>query len=347
MNDDTLKSTVAALLAPRKGILAADESTKTIGKRFAALGIASTEETRRAYRALLFTTPGLEEHISGCILFDETIHQKIAGKPVASALERKGIITGIKVDHGPIALPGSAGETFTVGIEGLRERLSEYRNMGARFTKWRAVFAMGKNLPTPACIDANACALALFASLSQEAGLVPLVEPEVLMDGSHSLEECGTSMRKVLGAVFSRLDTYHVSPQHMILKTAMVLPGKDFPGMVSDSEVAEATLSCLNDSVPKSVPGIVFLSGGQEEIPATQHLNAICSAGASPWTLSFSFGRALQNRAMRVWAGSAGNVVAAHAALQHRALCNGLALEGRYNEQAEDPATQALVHAHA
>ena len=347
MNDDTLKSTVAALLAPNKGILAADESTKTIGKRFAALGIPSTEESRRAYRALLFTTPGLEDHISGCILFDETIRQKIAGKPMASALERKGIVVGIKVDHGTTILPGSPGETFTVGIEGLRERLSEYWKMGARFTKWRAVFKMGEGLPTPECIDANACALALFASLSQEAGLVPLVEPEVLMDGNHSLEQCGTAMRKVLGAVFARLDTYHVALEHMLLKTAMVLPGKESAGMASDSEVAEATLSCLSDAVPTSVPGIVFLSGGQEDIPATQHLNAICGAGTSPWTLSFSFGRALQSRPMRVWGGSAGNVVAAHAALQHRALCNGLALEGRYNEQAEDSATRALVPAHA
>ena len=334
-----MKSTVAALVAPGKGILAADESFPTIGKRFAALHIPATEENRRAYRELLFTAPGLGEFISGAILFDETVHQKSSsGVPLPEMLARQGIIPGIKVDGGTVAMPGFAGEKITQGLDGLRERLAAYRALGARFTKWRAVITVGKGRPTPACIAANARTLALFAALSQEAGLVPIVEPEVLMDGIHPLARCEEVMAATLQTVFAELGDHRVAFEQMLLKTGMVLSGKDCPRQAGSGEVAEATIRCLRRVVPAAVPGIVFLSGGQSDVAATERLNAICQTGGVPWKLSFSFGRALQDAAMRTWHGAAANVAAAQAALHHRARCNGLAVAGKYSAATEHAA---------
>ena len=331
----SMESTVTALLAPGKGLLAADESLKTIGKRFEALKIASTEENRRAYRELLFTTHGLARHISGAILFDETIRQKMEGALIPGALAAMGIIPGIKVDKGTADLPGFAGEKFTQGLDGLRDRLAEYRDLGARFTNWRAVIAVGAGLPTPACIGANARALALFAALSQEAGLVPIVEPEILMDGAHTLARCEEVTSVVLDAVFAALFDHRVGLETMLLKANMVLPGKDCPRQSGTGEVAEATIRCLRRAVPAAVPGVVFLSGGQSSLEATERLNAICGIRRSPWTLSFSFGRALQDAAMKTWKGLPANIAAAQEALRHRATCNGLAVQGKYTDQAE------------
>jgi len=330
-----MKSTVAALLASGKGLLAADESFPTIGKRFAALNIPSTEENRRAYRGLLFTTPGLSEFISGGILFDETIRQKIGGALTPETLARQAIVPGIKVDAGTMALPGFPGEKITQGIDGLRERLAAYRELGARFTKWRAVIAIGEGRPTRTCVDANVRALALFAALSQEAGLVPIVEPEVLLDGDHTLERCEEVTAVTLQTVFAALLEHRVVLEAMLLKTGMVLSGKECSEQADDGKVAEATLRCLRRVVPAAVPGIVFLSGGQSDVAATKRLNAICREGGAPWTLSFSFGRALQDAALKTWQGSPAKVAAAQAALRHRAKCNGLAVQGKYSEQVE------------
>jgi len=326
-----MASTAHSLLASGKGILAADESFPTIEKRFKALGIPSTEENRRAYRELLFTTPGLGEFISGVILFDETIRQKTGGVSMPEALARIGIIPGIKVDGGTMPLPGFTGETITQGIDGLREKLAAHRDQGAHFTKWRAVLAIGERLPTATCIKANARALALFAALSQEAGLVPIVEPEVLMDGDHSLARCEEITDMTLESLFGALFEHRVVLEHVLLKTGMVLPGKDCRQQAEVGEIAEATLRCLRRCVPAAVPGIVFLSGGQSEVAATERLDAICAAGGAPWTLTFSFGRALQDAALKTWNGSRANVVAAQAALLHRAKCNALAVQGKYS----------------
>ena len=330
-----LLSTVAALLAPGKGILAADESLPTIGKRFAALGIPSTEENRRAYRELLFTTLRLEEFISGVILFDETMHQETGGGPAPAALGHRGIIPGIKVDLGTTSLPAFPGEKITRGLDGLRERLAAYRQLGARFTKWRAVIAIGDGRPTRTGLGANAVALAQFAALSQEAGLVPIVEPEVLMEGSHPLARCEEVTQETLRAVFAALVEHRVVLEGMLLKTGMVLPGKDCPQPADGATLAAATLRCLRRSVPAAVPGIVFLSGGQADVAATERLNAICRSGTHPWKLSFSYGRALQDEAMKTWNGSPANRAAAQAALQHRARCNSLATRSRYSAAVE------------
>jgi len=330
-----LETTVAALLASGKGILAADESFPTIEKRFKALSLPSTEENRRAYRELLFTTPGLNEFIGGVILFDETIRQRIGGAPVPEFLARQGIIPCIKVDAGTMPLPGFVGEKITHGLHGLRERLAEYRQLGARFTKWRAVVSIGERAPTATCLAGNARALALFAALSQEAGLVPIVEPEVLMDGDHTLARCEEIAGVTLQAVFAALVDHRVVLGEMLLKTGMVLSGKDCPVQAGIEEVAEVTLRCLRRAVPPAVPGIVFLSGGQSDVAATERLNAICRTGGAPWALSFSFGRALQDAALKIWHGSPANVAAAQAALRHRARCNSLALQGKYSQQAE------------
>ena len=336
----TLKSTAQALLTAGKGLLAADESFPTIGKRFKALDIPSTEESRRTYREMLFTTPGLNEFISGVILFDETIRQRAKdGIPLPEFLANHGIVPGIKVDKGTIALPNFAGEKVTQGLDGLRERLSEYHELGARFTKWRAVIVIGDGLPTAACIGANAHVLALFAALSQEAGLVPVVEPEVLMDGDHSIGRCEEVTRATLEGVFDALFDQRVVLEGMLLKTGMVLSGKDCAQQADEEEVAEATIRCLRRFVPAAVPGIVFLSGGQSDEAATQRLNAICNVSDVPWKLSFSFGRALQAPALKIWKGSQDNVAAAQAALHHRAKCNGLAVEGKYSEQRESANT--------
>lgn len=335
-NSDTLESTAQKLLAEGKGLLAADESFPTIGKRFKALDIRSTEENREAYREMLFRTPGLGDFISGVILFDETLRQRTKDSvPLPELLADQGIFSGIKVDKGAIALPNFDGEKFTQGLDGLRERLAEYHQLGARFTKWRAVIAIGDGLPTAACIEANAHSLALFAALSQEAGLVPIVEPEVLMDGKHTIARCEEVTSRTLECVFYELFDHRVSLEGMLLKTGMVLSGKDAAQQAGVEEVAEATVRCLRRAVPATVPGIVFLSGGQSEIAATERLNAICRVPGLPWALSFSFGRALQDAAMKTWHGSAANAVAAQAALHHRAKCNSLAVQGKYSEQAE------------
>ncbi len=331
-----LEATVAALLATGKGILAADESLPTIGKRFAALGIPSTEQDRRAYRELLFTTPHLHESISGAILFDETTTQRTSlGESLPGVLIGRGIVPGIKVDAGTIDLPCFAGEKITSGLDGLRERLLVYRERGIRFTKWRAVIAIGDGRPTRTAIEVNARILALFAALSQEAGLVPIVEPEVLMDGDHTIARCEEVTGATLRAVFAALGEQRVTLKTILLKTGMVLAGADCHQQADAEEVASATLRCLRGAVPTAVPGIVFLSGGQSDVAATERLNAICRRGGAPWTLSFSFGRALQDAAMRTWHGLPGNVAAAQAALGHRAKCNGLAVRGEYTGTAE------------
>ena len=329
-----MQSTVAALLTPGKGLLAADESLPTIGKRFAALGIPSTEENRLAYREMLFTTPGLSEFISGAILFDETFHQKIGGAAVPATLAAQGMVPGIKVDLGTIALPGFPDEKITQGLDGLRERLAGYRQLGARFTKWRAVIAIGDRLPTAACIEANAQTLALYAALSQEAGLVPIVEPEILMDGDHTVARCEEVTKATLKRVFVALSDHRVALEAMLLKIGMVLPGSRCHRQIDVGKIAEATLRCLGRAVPSDVPGIVFLSGGQSEVAATERLNAICQLGGS-WKLSFSYGRALQDAALKAWRGSPANVPAAQAALHLRARCNGLAVQGKYSDTAE------------
>jgi fructose-bisphosphate aldolase class I len=336
MKTNTPKSTIQALLAAGKGILAADESFPTIEKRFTKLSIVSNEESRRDYRELLFTTHGLGEFISGVILFDETIRQKTSsGALMPELLAAQGIIPGIKVDKGTVALPAFPEEKITLGLDGLRERLAEYRQLGARFTKWRAVIAIGACTPTGVCLEANARSLALFAALSQEAGLVPIVEPEVLMEGSHTLARCEEVTSATLKTVFAMLFDHRVVLETMLLKTGMVLSGKDCPQQADLEEVAEATIRCLRRAVPAAVPGIVFLSGGQSDVAATERLNAICRADGTPWKLSFSFGRALQDAALKTWKGSPANGAVAQAALHRRAKGNGLAVQGEYSEKTE------------
>jgi fructose-bisphosphate aldolase class I len=339
MTAPALESTVKSLLASGKGILAADESFATIEKRFKALNISSTEENRGAYREMLVTTPGLSEFISGVILFDETVRQRMShGIPITipKVLAQQDIIPGIKVDKGTASLANFPGEKITQGLDGLRERLVEYRELGTLFTKWRAVIAIDERLPTRSCIDANANTLALFAALSQEAGLVPIVEPEILMNGSHTIIRCEEVTNAALESVFAALFQYRVVLELMLLKTGMILSGAESPQQAEVGEVAEVTLRCFRRAVPAAVPGIVFLSGGQSDEVATQRLNAICGAGDVPWRLSFSFGRALQSPALRIWKGSPVNVEAAQAALHHRAKCNGFALQGKYSAQMEN-----------
>lgn len=336
MTAHTLEATVKALLVPGKGILAADESLPTIGKRFAALHILSTAENRRAYRELLFTTPGLGECVSGVILFDETIRQRTKdGVPMPEALATQGILVGIKVDQGTTALASAPDEVTTQGLDGLRERLAKYRELGARFTKWRAVIRIGEHLPTRRCIEVNATALAQFAALSQAAGLVPVVEPEVLMDGRHTIARCEEVTQATLQSVFAALFEQRVGLEQMLLKTGMVLSGAECPEQADLETVTEATLRCLRRAVPAAVPGIVFLSGGQSDEVATLRLNALCRVGGAPWRLSFSFGRALQAPALKLWQGVAGNVGAAQRALQLRTRCNSAALAGKYSAAME------------
>jgi fructose-bisphosphate aldolase, class I len=331
-----LTATARAIVAPGKGILAADESSGTIKKRFDSIDVESTEEHRRAYRELLFTTEGAGDYISGVILYDETIRQRAAdGTPFPEVLDRQGIIPGIKVDKGTVALAGFPGEKVTEGLDGLRDRLSGYRDLGARFTKWRAVITIGDGIPTATCVDANAEALGRFAALSQEAGLVPIVEPEVLMDGDHTIERCHQVTDATLASVFAALRRHHVRPDGALLKPNMVLSGKDCPEQAGVAEVAEATVRCLLDNVPASLPGIVFLSGGQTDEAATAHLNAMNRLGPHPWQLSFSYGRALQAPALKAWKGESANVPAAQKAYHHRAKLNGAARYGRYSEEME------------
>jgi fructose-bisphosphate aldolase class I len=336
MTADELAATATALVAPGKGILAADESGGTIAKRFASIQVESTTEQRRAYRELLFTTEGAAEFISGVILYDETLRQRAAdGTPLPEVLARQGIICGIKVDKGTTALAGFEGEKVTEGLDGLGDRLGEYRELQARFTKWRAVIAIGEGLPTPGCIRANAEALARFAASSQAAGLVPIVEPEVLMDGDHPIERCDQATRDTLAEVFAALRRHRVRLDGMLLKPNMVLSGGDCPTQAGVTEVARATLACLRDHVPASVPGIVFLSGGQSDQAATAHLDAMNRLGGAPWQLSFSYGRALQAPALKAWKGEAANASAAQRAFLHRARLNGAARSGRWTEAME------------
>ena len=336
MNKHELESTAQALVLEGKGILAADESFGTIKKRFDSVNVVSTEETRRSYREMFFTTPGVEEFISGVILFDETIRQAtLDGTSFPEVLAGKGIIPGIKVDKGAKNLAGFPGERITEGLDGLRERLVEYGELGARFTKWRAVITIGEGIPTRYCIDANAHALARFAALSQEAGLVPIVEPEVLMEGNHDIERCEEVTAATLKIVFCELQEHRVALEGMLLKPNMVLPGKACPKPASVEEVAEATVRCLTRVVPAAMPGIVFLSGGQSPEQATRHLNAMNAMGEHPWELSFSYGRALQGPSLKVWKGEASNVAMAQKLFYHRARCNGAARYGKYSEEME------------
>ncbi|HEY5657847.1 MAG TPA: class I fructose-bisphosphate aldolase [Myxococcota bacterium] len=335
----SLEATARAIVAPGKGILAADESSPTIAKRFKSIDVASTEENRRDYREMLFRTEGAEEFISGVILFDETIRQNAAdGTPLPRILEDKGIMPGIKVDTGAKALAGSPDEKVTEGLDGLRERLVEYRGMGARFAKWRAVITIGDGIPTDYCLDTNAHALARYAAHCIEAGLVPIVEPEVLMDGSHSLERCDAVTERTLREVFAELAAQRVPLEQILLKPNMVLSGKECPKQASVREVAEATLACFKRVVPAAVPGIVFLSGGQSDEIATAHLNEMNALGGGPWELSFSYGRALQAPALKAWAGKAANYAAGQKAYYHRARCNGAARFGKYSEAMEKAA---------
>lgn len=333
----TLVETAQALVAPGKGILAADESTGTIKKRLNGIGVESTEANRRAYRQLLFTTPDMEEAISGVILFDETIHQQAeGGRSFPQLLQDKGVIPGIKVDKGKIDLPGFPGEKVTEGLDGLADRLDHYCERGARFAKWRAVYTIGDNLPARTAIHANAHALARYAALCQAAGIVPIVEPEVLMDGDHDIDRCEVVTGAVLQVVFAELLAQGVAFEGILLKPNMVLPGADSTQSVTPAQVAEATLRCFRRTVPAAVPGIVFLSGGQSAENATTRLNAMNQRGPQPWELSFSYGRALQGPVLEAWQGKEANVQAAKQAFYHRAHCNRAARTGDYTPEMEE-----------
>ncbi len=331
-----LEDVARALVAPGRGILAADESGPTIEKRFKAIDVPSTEQNRRDYREMLFRTQGAEEFISGVILYDETIRQQAAdGTPLARLLQDKGILPGIKVDEGAKQLAGSPSEKVTEGLDGLRARLAEYRGLGAKFAKWRAVISIGEDIPSDYCLETNAHALARYAALCVEAGIVPIVEPEVLMDGSHSLERCFDVTQRTLHAVFASLFAQRVPLEQMLLKPNMVLSGSECPTRASVGQVAEATLTCFRRVVPAAVPGIVFLSGGQSDELATAHLNEMNKLRGGPWQLSFSYGRALQAPALKAWAGKAQNLAAAQRAYYHRAKCNGAARTGKYTDAME------------
>ncbi len=334
MDSKEMTATALALVAPGKGILAADESTPTITKRFKTIDLPSTEENRRAYREMLFTTPGLGESISGVILFDETIRQRATdGRAFVEMLRERSIIPGIKVDNGAKPLANFPGEKITEGLDGLRERFKQYFDLGARFSKWRAVITIGEHAPSHTCISANAHVLARYAALSQETGLVPIVEPEVLMDGNHPINRCEEVTEKTLLTVFDQLAEHHISLEQMLLKPNMVIAGEDCPKQADVVEVAEATLRCLRRTVPAAVPGVVFLSGGQSDALATQHLNQMNQIGGAAWQLSFSFGRALQAPSLQAWQGQ--NMSAGQRALSLRARCNSAARYGRYTEKME------------
>src|SRR5213594_4306382 len=338
MATTTLEGTARALVAPGKGILAADESHATIGRRFEPLGIVNNEENRRRYRQMLLTTKGIGEFISGVILFDETIRQTADdGRPFVDVLADEGIIAGIKVDRGTKQLAGAPAEQVTEGLDGLRERLADYKKLGARFAKWRAVIVIGDDgrTPTPLALEANAEALARYAALCQEAEMVPIVEPEVLMDGGHTIERHFEVTEQTLRSVFDALAEHRVVLEGMLLKPNMVLSGKECPKQASVQEVAEATVRCMKRVVPAAVPGLVFLSGGQSDQQATEHLNAMNRLEGLPWQLSFSYGRALQAPVVKAWKGEAANVAAAQQAFHHRAWCNSKARFGKYTEEME------------
>ena len=337
MSQLDLVKTAQAMVAPGKGLLAIDESTGTCKKRFDSIGVECTEDSRRAYRGMLLTTPGLGEHVSGAILFDETLRQATDdGTSFTEVMRAAGILPGIKVDTGAHPLAGHPGEKVTEGLDGLRGRLEEYVALGATFAKWRAVITIGDNMPTAACIEANAHALARYAALCQEAGVVPIVEPEVLLDGTHSLDECYEVTEATLRALFGQLYEQNVLLEGTILKASMVVSGAEAADRADIGAVARATVQCLLNAVPASLAGVVFLSGGQSDEEATAHLDAMNRLGNFPWPLSFSYGRALQAPALATWGENpAANVAAAQARLAHRARMNGLAASGRYDAALE------------
>ena len=336
MSIEQLAETAQAMMAPGKGIIAIDESTSTCAKRFAGVGIENTEENRRAYRELLLTTPKLSDYISGAILFDETIRQSTSdGVPFAKYMMDNGMIPGIKVDKGTHNLAGCPGEVVTEGLDGLRDRLAEYYKLGARFAKWRAVINIGDDIPSGTCIDANTHALARYAALCQEQGLVPMVEPEVIMDGSHDIDECYQVTEVTLRSLFNSLVEHNVVLEGTILKASMVVPGTTSGEKVSVEEVAAATLQCLKSTVPAILPGIVFLSGGQSDEDATAHLDAMNRMGPNPWPLSFSYGRAMQAAALKLWSQDlVNNFAAAQQTVYARARDNGLAALGQWQKAA-------------
>src|SRR5689334_21839492 len=339
MSNQALESVAQAMVAKGKGILAADESMGTIKRRFDSIKIESNESNRRAYREMLFASKGVEEAISGVILFDETIRTTASdGTPFPQLLAKKGIIPGIKVDKGPVDIPGFPGEVVTEGLDGLRGRLKEYKELGGKFAKWRAVIAIGEGIPTYTCLQANAHALGRYASLCQEAGIVPIVEPEVLLDGNHTIERCQEVTEQTLKITFTELFLQRVQLEGMILKPSMVVSGKDNSRQANVEEVAERTIRCLKRTVPAAVPGIAFLSGGQSAVSATEHLNAMNKLGPHAWQVSFSYARALQDPALKAWKGEAGNVPAAQRIFYHRAKMNSAARTGSYSPQMESAA---------
>ena len=340
MDKHLLSKTAHAMVAKGKGLLAADESAGTCEKRFNTIDTECTEPNRRAWRDLLLTAKGAEEFISGVILFDETVRQKTlhGDVPFPQYLEKKGIIPGIKVDGGVHDLALCPGEKVTEGLDSLRKRLAEYFKLGARFAKWRAVITIGEGIPSHSCLYANAHALARYAALCQEASIVPIVEPEVLLDGTHTIERCFEASEATLGALFAAMRAHNVSLEHVILKASMVIPGKDCPKQASVEQVAEQTVKCLKRTVPAALPGVVFLSGGQSDEAATAHLNAMASMPGLPWPLTFSYSRALQNPALKAWHGASANVAAAQRVFYHRARMNGLASLGKYRPDLEKQA---------
>ncbi len=337
MDIDLLKKTAKQMVAPGKGILAADESSSTCQKRFDSVGVTCTEENRRAYRETLLTAPGLEQYISGVILYDETIRQETnEGEAFAAVLEKKGILPGIKVDAGLKGLALHEGEKITEGLDGLRERLAEYKTLGARFAKWRAVITIGKDIPSDACIHANAHAMARYAALCQEAGIVPMVEPEILIDGDHSIERCYEVSTATLKKTFEELSGQDVAEGGVILKTSMVIAGKKAAQQASMEEVAQETVRAFKETLPAGLTGVAFLSGGQTDEQATEHLNAMNVLGKLPWPLSFSYGRALQNPVLKLWAENPNaNIAKAQAALIFRSKMNSLATQGKYSSEME------------
>jgi fructose-bisphosphate aldolase class I len=339
MDKSLLSRTAAAMVAKGKGILAADESSGTCEKRFQSVNVECTEESRRGYRQLLFGTPGVEQYLSGVILFDETARQKANdGALFPQYLSKKGVIPGIKVDKGLVEIPLTPGEKVTEGLDGLSKRLEEYFKMGCRFAKWRAVITIGKGIPTHTCLYANAHVLARYAAACQAASIVPMIEPEVLLDGEHSIERCEEVTEATLRATYAAIAAYNVSVEHLILKTSMVVSGKANARQAGPGEVAERTLRVLKRTVPAAQPGIVFLSGGQPDESATAHLSAMAAMQGLPWPLTFSYSRALQNPALNAWRGQAGNVAAAQKAFHHRARMNALASQGKWRPELEKQA---------
>jgi fructose-bisphosphate aldolase, class I len=339
MDKSLLSKTAAAMVAKGKGVLAADESSGTCEKRFKSVGVECTEESRRTYRNLLFSAPGVEQYLSGVILFDETARQKSPdGSLIPQYLAKKGILPGIKVDKGIVNIPFTREEKVTEGLDGLQKRMKEYFDLGCRFAKWRAVITIGADIPTHTCLYANAHALARYAAICQEASIVPMIEPEVLLDGTHTAERSEEVHEATLRATYAAMAAYNVSIEHLILKTSMVVSGKDNARQAGVDEVAERTVRVLKRTVPAAQPGIVFLSGGQSDEAATAHLNAMAAMKGLPWPLTFSYSRALQNPALKTWRGQAGNAAAAQKAFAHRAQMNGLAAQGKWKADLEKQA---------